>query len=452
MRLSAIRNHLFGPVDIASLVVFRVMFGAIMLWEVWRYLDHQWIKRYYIDPDFHFKYWGFEWVQPWPGFWMYIHFAAMALFAVFIIVGFLYRLSAALFFMLFTYMYLLDQALYLNHFYLVCLMSFLLIFVPAHRARSVDAALRPKIRSEFVPAWSLWVLRAQMALVYFYAGVAKINADWLRGAPLRDWLGARSKDPLLGWIFREEWGVMLFSYGGLMLDLLVAPALLWRRTRVPAFLAILSFHLLNARLFDIGIFPWFALAATLLFFSPDWPRRFCLFSPPRRPGDLDARPTPPICTRWAGVTMALLGIYLAFQVLFPLRHFLYPGVVHWTEEGHRFAWHMKLRSKTSKAKFFATDPATGRTWQIKHRNYLTSRQRRKMASHPFMIHQFSYFLADELRREGYEQIEIRVEAFSSLNGRKSQLMIDPQVDLAGQPRSLLPAAWILPLTEPLPDR
>lgn len=113
---------------------------------------------------------------------------------------------------------------------------------------------------------------------------------------------------------------------------------------------------------------------------------------------------------------------------------------------------MKLRSKEAKASFFATDPVTNRIWVINIRDHLTNRQRKKMTTRPDMILNFSHHLADELRKQGYEQIEIRAEVWASLNGRKLELLVDPSVNLAAQPRSLLPAKWILPLTEPLPNR
>ena len=56
------------------------------------------------------------------------------------------------------------------------------------------------------------------------------------------------------------------------------PLLLNRRTRVPAFAVSVFFHLMNNWLFDIAIFPWLMLAAPLLYFPPDWPRKFLGFS------------------------------------------------------------------------------------------------------------------------------------------------------------------------------
>ena len=275
-----LQRRLFAPIDIASLVCFRIAFGALMIWETWRYIDRGWVARYYIEPTFHFTYFGFGWVKPWRDDWMHVHFYALGVLAVMIMAGLFYRVSVTLFFLGFTYVFLLDQARYLNHFYLISLLSFLLIFVPAHRAFSLDALLRPSTLSDTAPLWALWIFRAQLAIVYFYAGLAKINRDWLRGEPLREWLGDRTDFFLIGPLFTEEWMVYLFSYGGLFLDLLVVPFLLWGPTRPYAFAAALAFHLLNAELFPIGIFPWLAIAATLLFFPPEWPR--VLFAIKRR--------------------------------------------------------------------------------------------------------------------------------------------------------------------------
>lgn len=448
-------RRLFEPVDIASLVVFRISFGAIMFWEAWRYFQRGWIKRYWIDAGFHFTYFGFDWVRPWPGDWMYRHLWALAALSILIMLGLWYRVAIALFFFGFTYLFLLDQARYLNHLYLVCLMSFLVIFVPAHRAFSIDAWRNPAARSDTAPAWSLWLLRFQIGLVYFYGGLAKLNGDWLRGEPMRMWLKDYIDYPFIGRFVGQEWMVYLFSYGGLLLDLLIAPLLLWRRTRPAAFVVVVSFHLTNAWLFDIGIFPWFAIAATTLFFSPDWPRRLLRRwrvaskdegkkSAPERTEARPARLRP-----FQQATMPLLFLYLIIQLIVPLRHYLYPGNVSWTEEGHYFAWHMKLRDKDASALFFVTDPEEDKTWAVDPRDYLPGWQAREMYTDPDMILQFSHHIAREERKKGFKRVEVRASVKASLNGRKHQLLIDPTVDLAAQPRTLLPARWIVPLTEPL---
>jgi hypothetical protein len=135
------------------------------------------------------------------------------------------------------------------------------------------------------------------------------------------------------------------------------------------------------------------------------------------------------------VCLALVATYVAVQILVPLRHFLYPGPVSWTEEGHRFAWHMKLRRKISVVKIIAP------------RNDLTARQRRKLETFPDILLQYVHFVRDRLRREGFEPA-ITVDWLCSLNGRPFHRLVDMQADLAAAERTWRPAPWILPL----PDR
>ena len=72
-----------------------------------------------------------------------------------------------------------------------------------------------------------------------------------------------------------------------------------------------------------------------------------------------------------------------------------------------------------------------------------------MAARPDMILQFAHYLADEMRKEGHGQVEVRVDVEALLNGREPQLLIDPTVDLAKEPRTLKSASWIVPLVQPL---
>ena len=515
----ALRSRLFVPVDIACLVYFRIAFYGIMLWEVWRFIDHDWVRRYFTDKEFYFTYWPFDFLRPLPGDGMMILFYCMGAAAAFAALGLFYRVSAGVFFLMITYVFLLEQARYLNHLYLVCLIAFLMIFVPAHRYFSLDALLNPKMRSEVVPAWSIWLLRFQVGIPMLFGGIAKLNADWLRGEPLRAWLADRTDFPILGQYFTYELLVWFLNYSGLFIDLFVVFLLVNRRTRVFGFVTALAFHFMNARLFDIGIFPWLMIAATVLFFEPDWPRRmlrdlrqghafrapaliggfslgffiggllpetfslvkalvgavgvaiaaYHLDEPFRRPEAepvgvkaepamarrarvkaASRSPAPPVLTLVQKWTFALLGVWLAVQVLVPLRHFAIPGNVHWTEEGHNFSWHMKLRDKDSAGLFVASDPSTGEQWEVNPLDYLTSRQTRKMTSRPHMVIPFVHYLEDRFREEGHQDVEIRARIFASLNGREAQLLIDPEVDLTKVSHPWWGHAdWILPLELPL---
>jgi hypothetical protein len=464
--LQRIGAALFEPVDISFLVFFRIVFGGILVWEVYRYFTRGWITRYFVEPGITFTYYGFSWVKPWPGRGMYIHFFVLGLAAACVMVGFLYRFAAPVLFLAFTYFFLLDQTRYLNHFYLVCLISFLMCFLPAERAFSVDALLRPRLRSDVVPAWTLWLLRAQIGIPYFYGGIAKLNSDWIHGGePMRIWLGPLTKVPGFGHIFAADWLVYGFVFGGLLLDLLVVPLLLWRRTRLFAFAAAVVFNLINALIFEIGIFPWLMLGALLIYFPPDLARRAArAFMSSGEDFDAPSQPAPtraePVAQRisFASLTTSqklvagLLAAYFVVQLLFPLRHYLYPGNVSWTEEGHNFAWHMKLRTKGGDAVFTVTHPTTGQTWTIDPKDYLESHQVTKVITKPDLVLLFAHHLAEEKRREGYENVEVRARIMCSLNGREPQLLIDPNVDLAKEEMSLLPTRWIIPLTTPLERR
>jgi hypothetical protein len=380
---------------------------------------------------------------------MYIHWLILGLLALFVAAGFLYRLSAALFFLGFAYCFLLDQATYLNHFYLVCLLSFLLIFVPANRAVSVDAWFWSRIRSYVAPAWTLWLLRTQMAIVYLFGGIAKLSPDWLHGEPMRAWMAARSDFPLIGRYFTEEWAVYAASYGSLLLDLLIAPALLWRRTRVAAFGVAVLFHLGNARLFSIGVFPWLGIAATTLFLSPRWPRKLLSIFRHKLKSSSVADAELPL-PRHSMLILILVSIYLTIQILVPLRHLLYPGRVDWTYEGHRFSWRMKLIDRDARAQFYVINPNSGETLEVDPSSVLAEHQVLKMASRPDMILQFAHYLAKKIPFYGTKPLRVEARVLVSLNGRKPQLLLDQNVDLAAQPRTLSHGSWLLPMNEPLP--
>lgn len=428
--------HLFAPVDLASLAIFRMALGVILLVEVFRYAGYGWIARYYIDPTYHFTYPHFGWVKPWPGVGMYVHFAVLGVLAVCIATGLLYRYAMALFALGITYVFLLDETQYLNHIYLVCLLCFLMVCVPGGRLWALDAKLGWAPRSNTTPRWVLWLIVGQLSLVYFFGGVAKLDSDWLTGAPgsafLTNW---ELTSPLAG----IPWAAKTFALIGMGFDLLIAPALLWRRTRLWATGAVAVFHLTNARLFSIGIFPWLMLAATVLFYPPGWPRR--LFQ--RRAPQTASTETPPRLQR---LILAALAAWFAVQIYLPLRHWQYPGEVNWTERGHNYSWHMKLRNKWGEIRMFAVNPETQEGVELDLRDHLNRRQLRKMATRPHMIQQFAQHLGRQLHAETGVPMKMHVHSEVSLNGRDLALMIDPTVDLM----TATPDEFILPMPDTPP--
>jgi hypothetical protein len=411
-------------------VAFRIAFGSMIVWHALAYFRHDLIGQLWIRPPFHFTYYGFSWVRPWPGAGMYVHVALLGLCGLLVAAGLGYRIAALLAGLGLTYLFLLEQALYLNHVYLLCLVCFLMACVPAHCLASLDSRLRPALRSATVPRWALGLLQLQIAIVYVYAGVAKLNGDWLAGEPVRSWLRERSE------LLSPEPIVWLVAYGGLLFDLAVVPLLVWRRTRAAVFVIAVGFHLANAWLFPLGVFPWFMIAATTLFLPPDWPRRV-LGKTASSPA-VSARSRPRLL-------LASIAIYAAIQLLLPLRHHLYAGNVAWTEEGHRFSWRMRVKDKVGAARF-RVRPAGGTTeFVVDTRRDLTPWQEDAMVNRPDMILQFAHHLSRRLGDDLGGAVEIRVDSAVSLNARPYAPLIDPEVDLAAESRTLRHADWILPL-------
>lgn len=439
----------FAPIDIASLVFFRIAFGALMLWTVWIYFSNHWVTEYWVRPHLFFKFAGFSWVEPWPGNGVYIHWAALGVLAFFGALGFLYRLNAVLLFLSYTYFFLLDETRYMNHAYLICLLSFLLIFIPANRAWSIDAIIRPNIRSQTVPAWSLWLLRTQIAIVYFFGGIAKITPDWLRGEPMRMRLARHTDFPILGRFYRDEWMVYAMSYCGLLLDLSIVPLLLWRRTRLIAFCAAVIFHVINAGLFNIDIFPWLAIAGTSLFLSPSWPRRILSLFGKTTIYSFESTAKLP-SRRKQTLVIAFASLYLAIQILIPLRPFVLGSGSEWILMEHRFCWRMMLRDQFVQGYFYVTDPNVDRTTQMSPARFLTASQLESLYWQPDTIVQFAHYLAKKLPRAGPVPLKVEARLFVSINGRKPELFVNPNVDYAIEPRPLTKPRWLLPLNEPLP--
>ena len=440
-------DRAFAPVDIGFLVYFRIVFGAVIVANVTFYYAIGAVDAMYVEPRFHFPYFGFEWIRPWPGIGIHLHFAALGLLAVFMAFGLFYRASSVLFALAFTHFFLIDRAYFQNHYYLLFLVSWTMTLLPAHRALSVDAIRQPSVHSSTVPAWTLWLLRFHIGVPYFFGGVAKLNSDWLAGEPMRSVLAARTWYPVIGRYFTEEWCVQFFVQGGLWFDLLVVPGLLWRRTRVFAFFMALIFNLTNHTLFYIGIFPWFMMFATVVFFRPDWPRR--LLRLPRAVTE-----AVPQGLTWSALTRdkragaLLLGTYILFQLTWPFRTLGYEGNPSWTEQGHFFSWHMMLRQKKCIVRFNLTHPATGVNGTVDPLEYISPYQFMMMSNDPCMIRDFSHFLARDFREMNHGEVEVRAVALVSLNGRKPQLLIDPTVNLAAEPRTIRRPDWIIPLTEP----
>lgn len=415
-RMAAVAQRARQPVSPASAAVFRIGFGLGGLILVVRFLAKGWVETLFLEPAYHFPYPGFEWVQVWPGWGMYAHFAMIGLAAVGILLGFRTRICALVFAVLLAYVELIDRTLYLNHYYWVILTALVLAFLPMDRAYSVNAR-RHHGSESWIPSWVVWLLRFQVGMVYFFAGLAKLNADWLiHGEPMATWLPGRSGLPLIGPMLALPATALVASWIGALFDLTIVFWLLNRRTRLAAFIAVTMFHTATWILFpSIGLFPLLMTMSALIFFEPDWPERFA----PLRVG---AKPEREFSLHrpWLGVA----AFYLALMVILPVRHYVIPGDVKWTGEGYLGSWQVMLSEKSGSATFLVTDPQTGDTWRVPPPGYLTPRQEVVMATDPMMIKETADLIARDLGG-----VEVAADVVLSFNGRPSAQFTDPNVDL-----------------------
>lgn len=418
----------------------------MMAFGVARFYFKGWIHELYVLPKLHFTYYGFDWVQPLPEQGMYAVFALLFCTSLFISFGFLYRISTILFFLLFTYVELIDKTTYLNHYYFVSLIAFLLIFLPANRRFSIDVSWLRKKSSHLVPAWTINILKFQLFIVYFYAGLAKLNSDWMIHAlPLKMWLPANAHLPLIGPLLQYELTAYLFSWGGAFYDLAIVFLLLYRKTRGLAFVSVIVFHSLTSILFPIGMFPFIMTICVFIFFSASFHENML------RVGEHLLRVSARISTETRSTVGRMVSVGLVFycviQIAFPLRFMLYPGNLFWTEQGYRFSWRVMLMEKMGNTVFKVSDSKTGKMSLVANYEYLTPTQESEMSTQPDMILQFAHYLKDDFQKKGMNDPIVTVDSKVTLNGRKSMTFIDKNVNLAAQKESWKHKDWILPLVD-----
>lgn len=426
-------KHLFKPIDAAILIYFRIFAGILMAQEL---INGLIIGKFdqYVLPQFHFSYMYFDWIKPWPYWGMVLHYA-LTIFAGFAVAfNFHYRIFSVILFCGYSMLFLFDQTEYINHFYLYCLISFWMMFLPLDKNRKSH------------PAWMLYLILFHMSLAYFFGGIAKLNSDWLTGSPMDIFLAAR-KDHPLGFIYSAKWAPYAFSYGGLFFDLMIVPLMIFRPTRLLGLLLSVIFHLSNVMMFGLATFPWFSLLLTTMFFDPSWPRKVPILRS-WMPWGIERIPD----FKPNKILVSVLCVYCLVHVSLPLRHFFYPGVTNWTEDGHMFSWRMMLRSKQGSLYFFVQRKDENVMEKIDPLQFITPRQFDDLIGKPDLILEFAHLLKDHYREKRNEDVRVFASCRVSLNGRPYREMITPGTNLAEEERSLRPYPWVRPLEDIVESR
>lgn len=427
MVTSKLKSYLLKNTSILPLAIFRMAFGFLLCFSLFRFLYNGWIEDCYTNPNFHFTYQFFGWVRSFDVTTMYTIVIICALSALLIGIGFLYRAATIVFFFTFTYLELIEKSWYLNHYYFVSLVAFLLILVPANRNFSIDVKLFPKIQLNKTPNWTVDIFKLQLVTVYFFGGIAKLKHDWLLNAqPLNIWLKARTDIPIIGSLFEYDITPYIFSWSGMLYDLII-PFLLWtKKTRPIAYFFVVIFHVLTHILFNIGMFPWVMIFGSLIFITQQECKSIFSFITFKFKGN-EIKTYAPFKT--PKFILSFLTLFFTFQILFPLRHHLLTDNLLWTENGFRFSWNVMLMEKNGYTEFNIIDKHSDKHWVEYPSSRLSIVQEKQMSFQPDMIWQYAKYLEKIYREKGYINLEIYVNSKVSLNGRASQTFIDPKKDL-----------------------
>jgi len=319
------------------------------------------------------------------------------------------------------------------------LISFIMAFLPANKGYALDTKLNPKLKSDSMYSYVKWIIVLQLVIVYTYASVAKLYGDWLNFEVLKLFMKGKADYYIIGELLQQPWIHKIMGFVGILFDLLVIPAMLWKPTRKFAFFTAVGFHLFNAVVFQIGIFPFLSLAFMVFFFEPEIIKK--IFLRKKQIHKSEAYDIP----NYKNILLIVSSIYFLIQLILPIRHHFIKDDVLWTEEGHRLSWRMMLRSRYGRIKLKTVNKKTGVSKNIKISDYLSKKQARRIGGYPDFIWQFAQYLKKEALKKGEDIAVYATLSKVSINGKPYQNFIAKDVDLANEVwNPYKHHEWILP--------
>ncbi|RLZ07544.1 HTTM domain-containing protein [Faecalibacter macacae] len=431
-------EYLFRKIDNSPLVIFRILFGLLIVAECWGAIFTGWVNANLVEPKLTFTFIGFEWLNNLLGPNMIYYYGIMGLLGIFIAIGGLYRFAIISFAIMWSLSYFMQKTSYNNHYYLFMLVSWMMTIMPAHQFFSIDSLIFPKLKRLTCKNWVRVLFIAQLFIVYTFAALQKLYPDWFNGVFLNQHFVnyeyiLSSKYQLNG--LAQIVGSLEFSqviaWLGFFFDLLIIPAMLAPRTRGIAIKCAIFFHLFNSVIFGIGIFPFFSLAMMIFFYDPIKVQElfFKTKSFMMDRNDEDGL----INTRRIAFSY-LVVFYIIWQIYLPVRHLHIPGNVFWTEEGHRLSWRMMLRKKSADVHVYVSIPDKNGKYQPREKvnlsNYLTYKQEKRFAISADMIWQFAQFVKADYDKKGIKNVKVFVDSKVSINGSSYYQYTNPDVNIA----------------------
>ncbi|XP_046392645.1 vitamin K-dependent gamma-carboxylase [Ischnura elegans] len=492
---------LFRPTDPASLGVTRALFGLLMVLDIpeERGLSDADVK--WGDPN-ECRFPLFNVLRPLPLEWMCVIYLVMWIGAIGMMLGLRFRLSCVAFVLPYWYILLLDKSVWNNHSYLYGLVSILLLGSHAHHFWSLDGARNRAPKNAHVPLWNYTILRYQFFILYFIAGLKKLDSEWLGGYSMTNLSKHWVFEPFRLILTPDQIDYWIIHLGGFFLDLTVGFWLFFDLTRPYAMFFCASFHLMNSRMFAIGMFPYVCLATMPVFCNADWPRTFqrwveerlkwfsclpvrnmrfpwrsdiplqkasCCIYPRSGNGKKgkDQEEGPPLSLKHHLIA-ALLVTHMGLQVFLPYSHFITKGYNNWTNGLYGYSWDMMVHSwDTILVVVKIVDKNTGTEHFLDPEAWV---QTDRWTKHADMAVQYVSCVGERVKEaakstslgidskkakmDNLSSLAVHVDVWSSLNGRFQQRIFDPRTDIlavADQWSPFKPVPWVMPLLDDKPS-
>ncbi len=423
-----------------GLAIFRILFGLILLWDLVRIKNIKIIDSFYPRGIiFPYEFIDLPFIQLDS---MNFLMGVLMICAILITLGIFYRYAMLFFALGFSYFFFLDQVLYNNHLYLVCLICFIMAFMPADAAFS----LNKKRHRLTIPQWSYRLLQFQIVTVFFFGAIAKLNPYWFEMHPVEELLHYKAQKS--GNSFLSSQFIMVFiAYGGFLFDLLIGPLLLITKTRKIGIISAVIFNIINAYLFDdIYIFPFFMMSAMFLFVDQSWLKsrltKFNLI----KVSKIEFNRGKPV--KFTG--FSIIMVYVLIQIYLPLRHYGMDGYTDWTGEGQRFAWRMKIQNRTiEESKFAIFDLDEKVIHNVEINRFLYPDEITQMCHSPQMVLQFARYIKEIIAsRIGITNCLIKAKIKVKFNGLEPVYLFDPNDDLISMSEKYDSFNdWMIPLTK-----
>ncbi|MED5307135.1 MAG: HTTM domain-containing protein [Bacteroidota bacterium] len=411
-----------------SLVIFRICFSIVLIVQTIYFFKLGFIENNILKPFILFPF--FDFLNNPSEQLVYLSAILMLISNIGMIFNKTSRISCLIFFLAFTYLWLLDRGYFNNHYYFISIITFLLFFL--NKKSSFK-------KNYYVPKINIIAFQIMIFLIYFISGINKINPYWIFDLqPMTHILQTKAQVSGNN-LFSNNIIISFFTFSGLIYDLVIGFFLIFKRTRILGFIFVLIFNSLNFFLFkdvgEIGVFPFLMISTLVLFIDPVKFQKL-----------LNVKKIEKVILPNKSFVNPLIVFFIIVQLLLPFRHVLVKGNVDYNGVGQRFAWRMKIMYKESKIDFFLKNKLTGDKYNVDVTKMLTPIQYNNLKYYPDLILPLAYKMKSHAISEfGIKFPEVTCVFKTSFMGKKEQLLFSPKKDLTLIPINSKASNWIFEL-------